>query len=200
MKKQAGPPSTYLEDLAAVQKFKDSPEEVVAIGFFSSQTSATILESFIESGNNVRLDVRLGHTTDKKIAEQLKFSVNSIIVFHPKKLVSKYEKGYSEIPNIEYETSEDLGRTLTQAAKPLVGQVTLKNFNSLYAHRPLLVAYYDVKWDHENIKGKVLKVYGVRICIFYCKHSIKYALKVCGVKLVNVVSIFYGNCVIVSNG
>ena len=154
MKRQAGPPSLFLEDLAAVKKFINSPEEVIAVGFFSSSTSATTIDSFIESGNLVRQDIRLGHTTDSKIAEKLKFDLNSVIVYHPKKLVSKYEKGYSEIPNIEQETSEDLRLTLTQAAKPLVGQVTLENFGSLYTHRPLLVAYYDVDWDRESVEGQ----------------------------------------------
>ena len=153
MKRQAGPASRHLEDLSAVQKFKKSPEQSVVIGFFSHTTSANILDTFIESGNFVRLDLRLAHTTDAKIAAKMDFEINSAVIFHPKKLVSKHETGYSMIPNIEHETSKQLGQTLIDAAKPLVGQVTLENFGTLYARRPLLIAYYDVSWDKENIKS-----------------------------------------------
>ncbi len=155
MKKQAGPSSLYLEDIAAVRKFKTlAVEESVVIGFFSSETNAAIIDTYIESGNYVRENLRLGHTTDGRIAEEMKFEINSAVVFHPKKFVTKHETGYSTLPNIEHETSEELGKTLLDAAKPLVGEVTLENFGTLFSHRPLLIAYYDVSWDSDSIKSK----------------------------------------------
>lgn len=154
LKREAGPASTYLEDLEAVKRFTKSPSEPVAVGFFSSESSATVVESFIETGNLVRQDMKLAHTTDERIAKQMKFQIDSVIVYHPKVLVSKYETGYNEIPNIENESSEDLARDLLHAARPLVGQVTLDNFGSIYAHRPLLVAYYDVDWSRDGSPGE----------------------------------------------
>ena len=163
MERQAGPASTYLEDIDAVRNFIDSPEESVAVGFFTSETSASVLDNFIESGNEVRLDLRLGHTTDESIANQLKSAPNSVVVFHPKRLVSKYETGFSTIPDIEGETSKSLGKMILEASKPLVGQVTLKNFGTAYTHRPLLVAYYDVNWDRENVKSEFKGEIAVRV-------------------------------------
>ena len=38
-------------------------------------------------------------------------------------------------------------------ARPLVGQMTKQNFDRVYRHRPMLVAYYEIDWE-ENIKSE----------------------------------------------
>ena len=155
MRKEAGPASVYLDSTDALKEFIRSPDEVVAIGFFSADTSASVLDTFTESGNLARQDLRLGHTIDDAIANHLSFPLNSVVVFHPHHLVSKYEKGYSLIPDIVGETAESLVDTYLQASRPLVGQVTQENFLRAYRHRPLLVAYYEVDWNFDNRKSKL---------------------------------------------
>lgn len=43
-------------------------------------------------------------------------------------------------------------------ARPLVGQMTQSNYNSVYRYRPLVLAYYDVDWSLDGFKGQ----WGVR--------------------------------------
>jgi protein disulfide-isomerase A4 len=155
MIKQAGPSSVFIEDVAAVRKFVQSSTtgEPKGFGFFSSETSASALKTFLESGNLARLDLKLGHTTDPSIAQQLLFPINSVVVFHPHDLVTKYEAGFTVIHDVdEGETPESLMAAYQNAMRPLVGQMTLDNHMRAYKHRPLLVAYYDVNWDWDNKK------------------------------------------------
>ena len=155
MKKQAGPSSTYLSSAKAIKEFMDSPNESRAVAFFSSETSSSVVQAYIDSGNLVRLDVQLGHTTESKLAAQLKFQINTVVIFHPKNLVTSYEEGYSILLDLE-DDAGTLAERYMDALRPLVGQMTKTNMLRAYRHRPLLVAYYEVLWDQEHIKSKLL--------------------------------------------
>ena len=166
MKKQAGPSSLFLESLSAVKSFSQSNTEPRGVGFFSSETSAEALKTFIKSGDESRLDLKLGHTTDPSIAEQLSFPLNSVVVFHPRNTVSKYEAGFTIIHNVdEGETPQSLASSYQEAIRPLVGQMTTDNHLRAYKYRPLLVAFYEVNWDFENKKGRIKS----------CQYCIKYS-------------------------
>ena len=83
MRRQAGPSSTPLASVAEVRGFVNSRETRV-VGFFSGDTSSHLLDEFKESGNLVREDVRLGHTTDRQVAKGMGFPEDSVVVFYPK--------------------------------------------------------------------------------------------------------------------
>ena len=83
MQRQAGPSSTRLASMAEVRGFTDNRETQV-VGFFTKDTSVRLLKDFQESGNLVREYVRLGHTTDKRVAKAMGFPVDSAVVFHPR--------------------------------------------------------------------------------------------------------------------
>ena len=83
MKKQVGPSSSPLESTKLARAFSSS-SETRAIGFFDAETDPRLISEFLDSGNMVRSDLRLGHTTDRTVAEELGFPVNSVVIFHPK--------------------------------------------------------------------------------------------------------------------
>ena len=39
-------------------------------------------------------------------------------------------------------------------ARPLVGEMTQQNYGTSYRHRPLLLAYYEVDWSRDGVKGE----------------------------------------------
>ena len=154
MRNEIGPSSHRLNSLIEVKQFKKPRSEPVAIGFFSESTNNAMVESFIESGNYLRQDIKLAHTTDASIAKELQFLLNSIVVFHQEYLVSKFEVGYNVIQDLESDDGEELSKRFYPALRPLVGQMTKANMLKLYPQRPLLIAYYDVNWDRESYAGK----------------------------------------------
>lgn len=83
MRRQAGPSSILLQSVKEAQDFATA-EETRAIGFFSSDTDSEFIQRFLESGNHVRMDMLLGHTTDPTIAEEMGFPLDSVVVFHPR--------------------------------------------------------------------------------------------------------------------
>lgn len=154
MKLQAGPSSWAISSLSDAKAFVAGKTDVRAIGYFSPETDADVLKTFIESGNFAREDVKLGHTTDVSLAEYFTVNVNTVVVYHPRHLVTKYEQGFSVIPEIESESSESLVRVYQEASRPLVGEMTKANMLRAYKHRPLLVAFFEVNWNHEGIESK----------------------------------------------
>ena len=84
MMKQAGPPSQLLASVAETKAFARSNTEIRVIGFFSESTKPEVLERYMESGNRVRMDMELGHTTDEMVAEEMGFKTDTIVVFHPR--------------------------------------------------------------------------------------------------------------------
>lgn len=168
MKNEAGPSSLYLNSLLEVDQFRKSPLEPRAVGFFSAYTSAAIVEAFSESGNLMRQELKLAHTTNATIAKEMLFPVDSVVVFHPQYLVSKFEAGFSVISDIEGDDSESLAKRYYPALRPLVGQMTKANMLTIYQQRPLLVAYYDMNWDKDYYKGKKV----LNLALFSLWHTV----------------------------
>ena len=67
-------------------------------------------------------------------------------------LVSRYESSSIALSSLPLNASA-LAESYVEVSRPLVGQMTPDNYDSTYRHRPLLVAYYDVNWDREEVKG-----------------------------------------------
>lgn len=65
--------------------------------------------------------------------------------------MSKYETGHTIISELPDDATEMAARYIT--SRPLVGEMTKLNFDRTYRHRPMLVAYYEVRWDREGLKG-----------------------------------------------
>lgn len=154
MERQSGPSSVFMETLDEVKSFIKSDTEARGVGFFSPETSADALKTFLKSGNEARLDLRLGHTTDPAIAQKLSFPLNSVVIYQPKQALTKYELGYTIIHDTdEGETPTSLMKAYQTGIRSLVGQMTRDNHIRAYKYRPLLVAYYDVNWDFDFRKG-----------------------------------------------
>ena len=82
MKRQAGPSSTLLQSAEAVKKFSKSPTEARVVGFFSESTNSKILDAFMEAGNLLRMDTKLGHCTDAAVAMEMGQKVDTVVVYY----------------------------------------------------------------------------------------------------------------------
>eukprot|EP00731_Ephydatia_muelleri_P009083 Em0004g1421a len=133
-----------------VKQFSSS-DETRAVAFFSAETSGLLVDAFIESGNFARDIIKLGHVTNGAIAMDMGIPLNSVVVFHPRHLVTKYESGRSIFRDLS--TNATAMSEMYATARPLVGQVTKDNVVKVYAHRPLLVAYFEVDWSREGRKS-----------------------------------------------
>ena len=71
----------------------------------------------------------------------------------PSHLVSEYESGFSVITDPPANATE-LRQLYLDHARPLVGHMTKRNYDSVYKHRPLLLAYYEVDWSVDGFKGQ----------------------------------------------
>lgn len=151
MRKQAGPSSIQLEQNGDVRKFINS-REISVVGYFSDDTGSKLVDEFLESGNLVRAEMRLGHTHQGGVASQMDQEEDTIVIYHPVHLVSEHEKGHYVITSPPAH-AQQLQKIYLEHANPLVGQLTQSNRGNTYKHRPLLVAYYDVDWSRDGFKA-----------------------------------------------
>ena len=82
MKRQAGPSSTLLQSVEAIKKFSKSPTEARVVGFFSESTNSKILDAFMEAGNLLRMDTKLGHCMDAAVATEMEQRVDTVVVYY----------------------------------------------------------------------------------------------------------------------
>ena len=50
------------------------------------ETGAELLQEFRDSGNLIRNDIRLGHSTDPAVAKEMGMPLESVVIFHPRSL------------------------------------------------------------------------------------------------------------------
>ena len=81
MLRQAGPSSIPLNSELEVNDFLSSESETHAIAFL---TEPQKLDAFIEAGNEVRVFMKLGHSTDQEVARSMGIKMGSVVVFHAK--------------------------------------------------------------------------------------------------------------------
>jgi protein disulfide isomerase len=149
MRQQAGPSSIPLASTEDVKKFVNT-REISVVAYFHDNPD--LLREFLESGNLVRTDMELGHTQNEGVALQMKQQPGTIVVYHPSHLVTQYESGYSVITSPPSNATELRGLYLEHAC-PLVGQMMQRNYDTVYRHRPLLLAYYEVDWSFDGLKA-----------------------------------------------
>ena len=82
MKRQAGPSSTLLQSAEEVKKFSKSPTEPRVVAFFSESTNSKLVEAFMEAGNLLRMDMKLGHCTDVAVAMEMGQKVDTVVVYY----------------------------------------------------------------------------------------------------------------------
>ena len=70
MKRQSGPSSTPLTSAEEVRKFSKSPTEPRVVAFF------------IEAGNLLRMDMKLGHCADAAVATEMGQKVDTVVVYY----------------------------------------------------------------------------------------------------------------------
>ena len=149
---QSGPSSTQLSNKVEYLSFVTAPS-ARAVAFLSDKNSQ-LLEAYIEAGQLIREDLKLAHcydlSYDKAVTE-----VDSIIVYHPRHLVTPYEHAHTIITNASQfdEDEKSLADQILKATRPLVGEMTIQNSRRVYRLRPLLVAFYQVDWK-EGLTGE----------------------------------------------
>jgi hypothetical protein len=82
MKRQSGPSSTPLRSAEEVKKFSKSPTEPRVVAFFSEATNSKLVEAFMEVGDLLRMDMKLGHCSDAAIATEMGQKVDTVVVYY----------------------------------------------------------------------------------------------------------------------
>lgn len=156
MRAQVGPSSV---ELSAVKAFEDfiAKSDVGVVGFFPDNSD--LKSTYLKVADKLREKVRFAHTSVKEILDKQSIKSDSILLFRPPQMQSKFE------PNtITYEGSAD---------KSGLESFINKNFHGLVGHRqrdnmndfksPVVIAYFNVDYA-KNTKGtnywrnRILKV------------------------------------------
>lgn len=149
---QSGPSSRELTNKAEYSSFVTA--SVARAVAFVSDKNSPLLEMYSEAAQLIREDLKLAHCYDLSFDEAVN-EVDTIIVYHPRHLVSPYENGYMIISNASQfdEDEKTLADQILKATRPLVGEMSIENSRRVYRLRPLLVAFYQVNWK-EGLTGK----------------------------------------------
>ena len=142
MIKQAEPATIMLassKDLNFLLK-QDTP--VVVGSFLSGDTSE--FSAYVDIANEGREEpLEFRHITEPELAKTYKIKQNSMSVFLPRRLQSKYEKSIKpyEEGTLGETPPKDVISSLKKLSRPLVGLRTKANFQSVYSSYPVLVGY-----------------------------------------------------------
>lgn len=147
MKKQAGPSSVPLQTTEALHAFVDNYEAGV-VGFFSSSDSPELAE-FLKASGAMRDSYRFGHATDLGLGLSHGLESESVLLFRPPRLNSKFEE--SVVKFDEAVSTASLRQFIKDNMFGLCPHLTVENRDSLRG-RDLLTAYFNVDY-HRNIKG-----------------------------------------------
>ena len=79
MLRQSGPSSIPLSSEEEINEFGSSETETRAVAFLDNSRA---LDQYFEAGNLVRLDMELGHCTNREVARSMGFEMGSVVVFH----------------------------------------------------------------------------------------------------------------------
>jgi len=150
---QNGPSTRQLADKAEYLSFVTAP--VARAVMFLSNENSLLFKTYTEAGQLIREDIKLAHCYDLSFDDNA--VSNSIIVYHPRHLVSPYEKAYTIITNTSQfeEDEKTLADQILKATRPLVGEMSLQNSRRVYRLRPLLIAFYQVDWK-EGLTGECI--------------------------------------------
>ncbi|CAB1349914.1 unnamed protein product [Coregonus sp. 'balchen'] len=163
MSDQAGPPSKQVQTVKQVQELIKDGDDAVIVGVFSSEQDTTY-DLYLEACNALREDFKFLHTFSSDVAKLLKASPSQVVMVHPEKFRSKYEKA-SYILTIKDSTEvSEVQDFFKKHILPLVGHRKQSNDAKRYTKRPLVVVYYGVDFSFDYRKAtqfwrsKVLEV------------------------------------------
>jgi len=146
MKKNAGPSSVELKDVAHLDKKLGNSEEIVVVGFFSAD--GALKERFLSTADKERNNYAFAHTSDAAIMEKAGHT-DQIVLFRPKHLHAKFEESKVVLDNPSTTTSEIVTFVKDNRAG-LVGQINPDAEDAF--KKPLVVVYYKIDWTR-NLKG-----------------------------------------------
>uniref|UniRef100_A0A8C2DZ52 Protein disulfide-isomerase n=1 Tax=Cyprinus carpio TaxID=7962 RepID=A0A8C2DZ52_CYPCA len=158
MKKQAGPDSVPLHSEHDLENFINSFDASI-VGFFSG-TDSSQLSEFLKGASLMRESFRFAHTTDLELGKKYEVKYESVLLFRPPRLSSKFEE--SVVHHRGPLSITGLRRFIRDNIFGLCPHLTKENKDSL-RKRDLLTAYYDLDYLR-NPKGsnywrnRVLKV------------------------------------------
>ncbi|KAM6973657.1 protein disulfide isomerase family A, member 8 [Aplochiton taeniatus] len=158
MKKQAGPNSQPLRSQEDLQTFVDHFDASM-VGFFSGPDSNQMAE-FLKAAGLMREHFRFAHTSDLSLGGLHGVEAESVLLFRPPRLNSKFEDSVIHFRNPISATS--LRRFIRDNIYGLCPHLTKDNRDKLKG-RDMLTVYYDVDYLR-NPKGsnywrnRVLKV------------------------------------------
>ncbi|XP_067093619.1 protein disulfide isomerase family A, member 7 [Osmerus mordax] len=147
MKKQAGPSSVPLHTEEALNNFVNNFEASV-VGFFSSGDSPQLAE-FLKASSSMRDSYRFGHTTDLGLGLSHGVESESVLLFRPPRLSSKFEESVAKFG--EDVSTAALRQFIKDNVFGLCPHLTPENRENLRG-LDLLTAYFNVDY-HRNIKG-----------------------------------------------
>ena len=94
MENQFGPSSKLKPTLKDVKDFtKDATDDLLILGVFKGEDDPLYV-TFLEANNDLREEYTFGHTFDKQAMGYFGLKESSVIVVHPRHLVSQYEPKY----------------------------------------------------------------------------------------------------------
>ncbi|KAI2652675.1 Protein disulfide-isomerase A3 [Labeo rohita] len=158
MKKQAGPDSVPLHSEHDLENFINNFDASI-VGFFSG-TDSSQLSEFLKGASLMRESFRFAHTTDLELGKKYDVKYESVLLFRPPRLSSKFEE--SVVHHKGPLSITGLRRFIRDNIFGLCPHLTKENKDTL-RKRDLLTAYYDLDYLR-NPKGsnywrnRVLKV------------------------------------------
>lgn len=147
MKKQAGPSSVPLHNGRDLDAFVNNFDASV-VGFFSGVDSSQMAE-FLKASSAMRDSHRFAHTTDLSLGLKHGVESDTVVLFRPPRLNSKFED--SLVKSDEAVSTASLRQFIRDNVFGLCPHLTAENRENMRG-RDLLVAYYDVDYLR-NIKG-----------------------------------------------
>jgi len=142
MKKQSGNAS-QLKATAKAARETISNYDISIVGYFENENTP-LFKTYMEMANNMRDDYNFYHTfaADKDIQQ------NSIAIFLPSYLISKYEPKWYTFSKADA-SEQEITEFIKQHDVPLVGELSRKTITKRYGDkRPLVIAFYTVDFSH----------------------------------------------------
>ncbi|XP_042164614.1 protein disulfide-isomerase A4 isoform X3 [Oncorhynchus tshawytscha] len=163
MSEQAGPPSKQVQTVKQVQELIKDGDDAVIVGVFSSEQDMTY-DLYLEACNILREDFKFLHTFSSDVAKLLKASPSQVVMVHPEKFRSKYERDSYTLTIKDSTEVSEVQDFFKKHILPLVGHRKQSNDAKRYTKRPLVVVYYGVDFSFDYRKAtqfwrsKVLEV------------------------------------------
>jgi len=142
--KESGPVSKKLESADDVKAFIGK-STVGVVGFFDKEDSS-LAKAFLRAADGLP-DIRFGHTVDADAKAAMEQTEESIVLYRPKVLQSKFEDA---VVKCSETNAQKIKTFLSSEAVGLCGERSAGNAANF--EKPLFVAYYNVDYER-NPKG-----------------------------------------------